>query len=206
MLQQHWTINDKMHIAWQAVELCLANGMSDKMLFHLLYWNRDYIAKLSTQKVSIYMIYYIRPTLVNIDTKLPIRQQSSQPQHYQSICVLVVLNCNINSLLKCRTLLLRKYECKDGEWSMGLYPVEVGARGFVVNATTRPLKHLEPQGARLHKAGREISKEAEKSSFWLWLKRRNKTFGASNSWRMLAAGGVRETSLFTAPPPRDVLG
>lgn len=152
------------------------------------------------------MIYYVRPTRVSIDTKLSIRQQSSQPQPYRSRCVLVVLNCNVNSLLTCPTLLLRKHECKDGEWSMGLYPVEVGARGFVGNATTRPLKDLELQGARLHKAGREISKEAEKSSFWLWLKRRTKTVEASNSRRMLAAGGVRETSLVTAPPPRGVLG
>ena len=65
---------------------------------------------------------------------------------------------------------------------MGLNPVEVGARGFVGKATTRPLRNLGLQGARLHKgAGREISKKAEKSSFWLWLKRRNKTWGASNS-------------------------
>ena len=72
-------------------------------------------------------------------------------------------------------------ECREGGWSTRLYPVEVGARGFVGDSTTRLLKDLGLRGTRLHKATREISEEAEKASFWLWLRRRDKVWGASNS-------------------------
>lgn len=43
------------------------------------------------------------------------------------------------------------------------------------------LKDLWLKGARLHKATRELSEEVEKAKFWLWLKRKVKTWGASNS-------------------------
>lgn len=91
-------------------------------------------------------------------------------------------------------------------WSVRLDPVEVGARGFVGDSTTHLLKDPGLQGARLHKATRELPEEAEKGSFCLWLRRRDRARGATNSCRRLAAGAVRETSLFTAPLPADVLG
>lgn len=72
-------------------------------------------------------------------------------------------------------------ECREGGWNVKLYPVEVGARGFVGNSTTRLLKDLGLRGARLHKATREISEEAEKASFWLWLRRRDRAWGVGHS-------------------------
>lgn len=64
---------------------------------------------------------------------------------------------------------------------MRLYSVEVGAGGFVEDSTTCLLKDLGLQAARLHKASRELSEEAEKASFWLWLRRKDRTWEATNS-------------------------
>ena len=65
----------------------------------------------------------------------------------------------------------------EGGWSVRLYPVEVGARDLFGDSTTRLLKDLGLWGARLHKA----TSEAKEASFWLWLKRRDRAWGASNS-------------------------
>ena len=72
-------------------------------------------------------------------------------------------------------------ECRESGWSTRLFPVEVGTRGFVGSSMTRLLKELGLRGKELHKATRELSEEAEKASFWLWLRRRDKAWGASNS-------------------------
>ena len=58
-------------------------------------------------------------------------------------------------------------ECRESGWSTRLYPVELGARLFVGDSVTHLLKDLGLRGARLHKATREVSEEAEKGSFWL---------------------------------------
>ncbi len=65
-------------------------------------------------------------------------------------------------------------ECREGGWSVKLYPVEVGPRGFVGATMTRLLKDLRCWRARLHRATRELSEEAERASVWLWLRRRDK--------------------------------
>ena len=95
-------------------------------------------------------------------------------------------------------------ECRESGWSMKLCPVEVGTRGFVGSTTTHLLKDLGLRDKELHKATRELSEETEKVHFWLWLRRWDKIWGASNSCGWLAVGGDWETSEFTAPPPGDV--
>ncbi|KAJ8339289.1 hypothetical protein SKAU_G00360750 [Synaphobranchus kaupii] len=72
-------------------------------------------------------------------------------------------------------------ECREGGWSARLYPVEVGARGFVGGSTTCLLKDLGLRGRALSKATREIAEEVEKASFWLWMRRQYKTWGAGKS-------------------------
>ncbi len=42
------------------------------------------------------------------------------------------------------------------------------------------LKDLGLRGVRLHKASEEISEEAERASFWLWPRRQDKAWEASN--------------------------
>ncbi len=71
-------------------------------------------------------------------------------------------------------------DCRESGWKVKLYPVEVGTRGFVGESTSRLLRDLGLQGARLHKAIRQIAEEAEKASFWIWLRRRCKMWGADN--------------------------
>ncbi|KAJ8393343.1 hypothetical protein AAFF_G00062440 [Aldrovandia affinis] len=72
-------------------------------------------------------------------------------------------------------------DCRESGWSVRMYPVEVGARGFVGSSTSRLLRDLELRGARLSKSTKELSEEAEKASHWLWLRRRDKTWGATST-------------------------
>ena len=72
-------------------------------------------------------------------------------------------------------------ECREAGWSARLYPVEVGARGFVADSTTRLLRDLGLRGTSLQKAIRELAEEAEKASFWLWLRRRDVAWGAGTT-------------------------
>lgn len=71
-------------------------------------------------------------------------------------------------------------ECRKSGWNTWLFPVEVGTSGFVANSTTRLLKEPWLRGKELHKATKELA-EAEKASFWLWLRRQDKAWGWSNS-------------------------
>ena len=62
-------------------------------------------------------------------------------------------------------------ECRESGWTARTYPVEVGAGGFVGSSTARLLKDVGLRGARLSKATKELSEEAEKASHWLQMRR-----------------------------------
>ena len=68
-------------------------------------------------------------------------------------------------------------ECREAGWKTTIYPVEVGCRGFVGQSTTRLLRDAGVTGGKLKKATKELAEEAEKGSFWLWLRRRGKGWG-----------------------------
>ena len=72
-------------------------------------------------------------------------------------------------------------ECRESGWSVKLYPVEVGARGFVGRSTSRLLKDLGLRGATLSRSTKELSEEAEKASYWLWLRRQDKAWGVTST-------------------------
>ena len=72
-------------------------------------------------------------------------------------------------------------ECRESGWSARTYPVEVGVRGFVGSSTSRLLKDVGLRGARLSKATKELSEEAEKARHWLWLRRRDKAWGGTSN-------------------------
>ncbi len=59
-----------------------------------------------------------------------------------------------------------------------LLPVEVGSRGFVAMATTRLLKGLGVRGQALQQAISLLSEAAERSSNWLWIKRKDPKWAA----------------------------
>ena len=71
-------------------------------------------------------------------------------------------------------------ECRESGWTAKTYPVEVGARGFVGSSTSRLLRDVGLRGAKLSKATKELSEEAEKASHWLWLRRRDKAWGGTS--------------------------
>ena len=58
-------------------------------------------------------------------------------------------------------------------WKAKVYPVEVGCRGFVAYSTIRLLKDLGIHGQALRQATRSVSEAAERSSQWIWLKRKD---------------------------------
>ncbi|KAK0131293.1 hypothetical protein N1851_034009 [Merluccius polli] len=58
-------------------------------------------------------------------------------------------------------------------WKAKVYPVEVGCRGFVAYSTIRLLKDLGIHGQALRQAARSVSEAAERSSQWIWLKRKD---------------------------------
>ncbi len=72
-------------------------------------------------------------------------------------------------------------ECRESGWNVRLYPVEVGARGFVGRSASCMLKDLGLRGGTLSRSTKELSEEAEKASHWLWLKQRDKAWGVTSN-------------------------
>ena len=70
-------------------------------------------------------------------------------------------------------------ECREAGWKTVICPVEVGCRGFVGSSTARLLRDMGCTGAAHRKAMKELAEEAEKGSFWLWLRRKQKSWGAN---------------------------
>ncbi len=47
-------------------------------------------------------------------------------------------------------------------------------------STTRLMREVGVTGGILKKAIKELAEEAEKGSFWLWLRRKDKSWGKNN--------------------------
>ena len=69
-------------------------------------------------------------------------------------------------------------EAEGRGWNVKVCPVEVGCRGFVASSTTRLLKEVGIRGQAQRKAVKELANAAERSSHWLWLKRRDARWAA----------------------------
>ncbi len=72
-------------------------------------------------------------------------------------------------------------ECRESGWNVRLYPVEVGAGGFVGRSASCLLKDMGLREAKLSRSTKELSEEAEKASHWLWLKQRDKAWGVTSN-------------------------
>ncbi len=72
-------------------------------------------------------------------------------------------------------------ECREAGWKAVTCPVEVGCRGYVGSSTARLLRDMGCTGVRHRKAMKELAEEAEKGSFWLWLRRKHKGWGPNNT-------------------------
>ena len=68
-------------------------------------------------------------------------------------------------------------ECQEAGWRVRVYPVEVGSRGFVGKTVVQLLRSAGMMGTSLRKAVKELGEEAEKASYWLWLRRKEKGWG-----------------------------
>ncbi|KAL2099527.1 hypothetical protein ACEWY4_003921 [Coilia grayii] len=68
-------------------------------------------------------------------------------------------------------------DCREAGWKAVTCPIEVGCRGFVGSSTVRLLRDIGCTGAGCRKASKGLAEEAEKGSFWLWLRRRDKGWG-----------------------------
>ena len=70
-------------------------------------------------------------------------------------------------------------ECRRGGWSATVHPVEVGCRGFVGSSAIRLLRAVGMTGHSLKRAIKELGEEAEKASFWMWLRRKDSSWGST---------------------------
>ena len=68
-------------------------------------------------------------------------------------------------------------ECREAGWKATIYPVEFGCRGFLGLSTTRLLRDAGLTGGRLKRATKDLAEEAEKGSFLLWLRRKDRCWG-----------------------------
>ena len=63
-------------------------------------------------------------------------------------------------------------------WQTKVFPVEVGCRGFVAKTTTRLLKRMGVKGQAFRQAVKSLSEAAERSSNWLWIKRKDSSWAS----------------------------
>ena len=69
-------------------------------------------------------------------------------------------------------------EASQNGWKTLIFPVEVGSRGYVATSTTSLLKKMGVRGRSLQQAIKAVSNAAEKSSNWLWIKRKDNNWAA----------------------------
>ncbi len=57
-------------------------------------------------------------------------------------------------------------------WKVNVRPVEVGCRGVVASSTIKLLKEVGIRGQAQRKTIKDLASATERSSHWLWLKRK----------------------------------
>lgn len=67
-------------------------------------------------------------------------------------------------------------ECLGKGCRATTYPVEIGCCGFVAKSTSCFLRDIGICSGEVRKAVRDLAEEAEKGSFWLWLRRYDKSW------------------------------
>lgn len=92
-------------------------------------------------------------------------------------------------------------ECQGKGCRATTYPVEIGCHGFVAQSTSCFLRDIGFSSGEVRKALRDLAEEAGKGSFWLWLRRYDKSWGAEKPQDIMtrdlspAAGSGREMSI-----------
>lgn len=70
-------------------------------------------------------------------------------------------------------------ECQEAGWKARIHPVEVGCRGFVGRSAVQLLRDVGVAGANLRRVVKELGEEADRSSYWLWLRKRDSGSGST---------------------------
>uniref|UniRef100_A0A3B1JD36 Reverse transcriptase domain-containing protein n=1 Tax=Astyanax mexicanus TaxID=7994 RepID=A0A3B1JD36_ASTMX len=71
-----------------------------------------------------------------------------------------------------------KADAEQRGWRAQVLPIEVGCRGFVATSTTKLLKVMGVRGQAFQQAAKAISGAAERSSNWIWMKRKDCNWAA----------------------------
>ena len=72
-------------------------------------------------------------------------------------------------------------ECQEKGWKATTYPVEIGCRGYAGLSTNRFLRDIGFTAAKVKKVLKDLSEEAEEGSFWLWLRRKDRSWGKEDA-------------------------
>ena len=75
-------------------------------------------------------------------------------------------------------------KCRLAGWKPDVYAVEVGARGYAAKSLQRCLSKLGLGNADSRSVARAASDTALRTSFWIWIRRENEEWGASNVKRV----------------------
>lgn len=67
-------------------------------------------------------------------------------------------------------------ECREAGC---ILPVEVGCRGFVGRSTVQLVRDVGVTGAKLRRTVKDLGDEAGRSSYWLWLWRKDSGWGSA---------------------------
>ena len=67
-------------------------------------------------------------------------------------------------------------DCRAEGWQVDCLPIEVGARGFVGKRVPALLTKIGLNSKERGRVMKDIQEAAEKSSFWIWLKRNDTTW------------------------------
>ena len=71
-------------------------------------------------------------------------------------------------------------DCIANGWNVVCYPVEIGARGFVVRSMVKLVKELGLGGKERRTLIRRLGETTERSSNWVWLKSGEKEWKAKS--------------------------
>ncbi|XP_078682186.1 uncharacterized protein LOC144916736 [Branchiostoma floridae x Branchiostoma belcheri] len=91
-------------------------------------------------------------------------------------------------------------QCKQKGWQTRLYPVEVGVRGFVGASFMRLCRDFNIRGKAQTQLTRQVSEEAERSSFVLWLRRKDKAWKSFQRSGDSAGSGAGTPASLPHPP------
>lgn len=69
-------------------------------------------------------------------------------------------------------------KAEDRSWKVKVRLAEVGPRGFVASSTVKLLRELGVRGQAYRKVIKDLADTAERTSNWIWIRRRDAIWAA----------------------------